>query len=141
MEPIFLKLPSYLLSLSGIYFLDKSLPFIQTNLPSVVFSVFLRLWRRWMMSDSTTKSSLEYNFISSNSYLCIEINAHALTLMYNTIGRYISQPYYHHSFRKDCFKAWLFGSKSCESCFRTARLCTPCRRLARHAIWRHSPSP
>ena len=138
MEPIFFKLPSFAFwdILSG-----QVSTFHPNESTKCGIQCFLRLWRRWMMSDSPTKSSLEYNFISSNSYLCIEINAHALTLMYNTIGRYISQPYYHHSFRKDCFKAWLFGSKSCESCFRTARLCTPCRRLARHAIWRHSPSP
>jgi hypothetical protein len=65
-----------------------------------------------MMSDSAY--SLGTSFVSLNSYLCIEINAHALILLIIRLGN-----------RKELFKPWLCGSQSCESYFRTARSCTP----------------
>jgi len=41
--------------------------------------LFTRYWRQWIVSSEGY--SLEQNFISLNSYVCIELNAHALILL------------------------------------------------------------
>ena len=47
---------------------------------SLVCSVFFaRYWRQWIVCCK--KYSLETNHISLNSYICIELNAHALILL------------------------------------------------------------
>ena len=60
--------------------------------------------------------TLEKNFISLNSYISIEINAHAviiLLLILRARGK------------SECCYPWLFGSQPCERAFRAARSMTP----------------
>ena len=105
---LFLKLMTYVKD----RFLNRTLSPSQ-RIYQMWFAVFvLRLWRRWMMSDSAY--TMGNNFVSLNLYLCIEINAHALILLIIRLED-----------RKELFKPWLYGSQSCESYFRTARSCTP----------------
>ena len=40
---------------------------------------FVRYWRQWLLCHSNY--TLEKNFISLNSYICIELNAHALVIL------------------------------------------------------------
>ena len=77
----------------------------------VVF--FMRYWRRWLLLHS--KYTLRDNFITSNAYLCIELNAHALIVYLMVIRDQVN------NFDDGCFLPWLLGSQCCESTFRTAR--------------------
>lgn len=74
------------------------------------YAVFvLRHWRKWILTDCNTRAA---NFITSNAYICIELNAHALINCVlkcrDTSG-------------EDSFLVWLFNSQTCESFFRKAR--------------------
>ena len=75
----------------------------------VVF--FMRYWRKWLMLNS--KYTLRENFITSNAFACIELNAHALLTFLITVRDHVGND--------DCFLPWLLGSQCCESTFRTAR--------------------
>jgi hypothetical protein len=90
-------------------FLDKSLsPLERINrIWTVVFS--LRYWRRWLTSDKVY--SLSKNFISSNAYLSIEINAYTLLLV---IKKFLLEN------TPELLVTWLFGSQQCEAFFRAA---------------------
>ena len=57
------------------------------------------------------------NFITSNAYMCIELNAHALVTILLTIRKTL--PHDSH-----CFLPWLLGSQTCEKIFRAARSMT-----------------
>nr|CAI5818584.1 unnamed protein product [Callosobruchus analis] len=74
---------------------------------------FMRMWR----ADVTKKAgfTLKDNFISSNSYTCVELNAHYLLKMIK-ICRDIGNP--------SLFMPTLFSSQSCEKMFRAARSIT-----------------
>ena len=74
----------------------------------------LRIWRTWILCDDAY--SLTENFISLNSYLCAEINAHSLTLIILFLKK---------ESKEECFLPWLFSSQSCESYFRAARSFSP----------------
>ena len=79
------------------------------------FAVFFtRYWRQWIVSSEGY--NLEYNFISLNSYVYIEINAHALILLLMILRN---------SSAEQCYCPWLFGSQPCEKAFRAARSMTP----------------
>ncbi|KZS02731.1 Uncharacterized protein APZ42_000107, partial [Daphnia magna] len=95
-------------------FLDKTLSPIERigRIWTVVFC--LRYWRRWMTCDNAY--TLAKNFISSNAYLCIEINAHSL-LLYMRKCRIENTP--------EHLLVWLFGSQQCESFFRGSRALCP----------------
>ena len=71
---------------------------------------FVRYWRHWLLLKKEYK--LSNNFITSNAYMCIELNAHAL-LLFLTACRDIYSP--------STFLPWLLGSQSCERIFRMAR--------------------
>lgn len=71
---------------------------------------FIRLWRAWI--DRETEYSLTNNCITSKTYLCIELNAHALL---NSIFSCIEEG------STDNFLPWLFGSQQCESFYRNLR--------------------
>lgn len=88
---------------------------------------FFRGWRSWLLNsekkDPKQKNSkkiynLKENFISSNCYTCIELNAHALVkkvLVEDTSGGTFSGD------RNETFFPNLFGSQPCESTFRQVR--------------------
>ena len=73
---------------------------------------FVRYWREWILLNE--KHTLKQNFLTNNTYLCIELNAHALlTFLMNA----------HDNVNKNdiVFFPWLLGSLSCEKTFRSAR--------------------
>lgn len=82
---------------------------------SVVF--FLRIWRSIIKRDK--EQTLKNNFISLNSYLCIELNAHMLIKLilffkYKQID----------SLEANMFLLSYMSSQPCEKLFRTARSMT-----------------
>lgn len=71
---------------------------------------FLRIWRQWIHDkDGYT---IQNNFITSNAYYCIEINAHCLI---QTIVKLREREEPH------LFKPWLGSSQPCENTFRKMR--------------------
>lgn len=74
---------------------------------------FLRLWRTWI--SKTNGYTLGHNFITSNSYSCIELNAHALIQVIRKF-RDDEEPH--------LFLTWLMGSQCCEEFFGNARSMT-----------------
>ena len=79
------------------------------------FAVFFtRYWRQWIVSSK--RYTLQYNFITLNSYICIELNAHALILLLMIMReKSISDGHDYH------YCPWLLGSQPCEKAFRAAR--------------------
>jgi len=75
---------------------------------------FVRYWRQWILSHKDY--TLERNFISLNSYICIELNAHALLILLLILRD---------NYKSDCFYPWLMGSQPCERAFRAARSISP----------------
>lgn len=71
---------------------------------------FLRCWRKWILSEN--EYSLAENFISSNAYTCVEINAHALVAIIVKL-RYSQQ--------QNLFQPSFFASQPCEEVFRMMR--------------------
>ena len=75
---------------------------------------FVRYWRQWLLyHDNYT---LERNFISLNSYICIELNAHALVILLLILRDRV---------KFDCYFPWLLGSQPCERAFCAARSMSP----------------
>lgn len=71
---------------------------------------FLRCWRRWIKSSK--HFTVNKNFITSNLYACVEINAHALVYLIVRL-RDNQEPY--------MFLPKLFASQPCEEIFRRLR--------------------
>lgn len=71
---------------------------------------FLRLWRAWIKDQP--HYSLTNNCITSNTYVCVELNAHTLLNLVFTCIRT-------NSF--ECFLPCQFGSQQCESFYRNLR--------------------
>ncbi len=94
-------------------YLDKKLSPLERVYRIWFVNFALRFWRFWMMCDDSYKLSL--NFITLNSYLCAEINAHAMILILHQLQ---GQPAH-------LFMTWLFSSQSCESFFRASRSSSP----------------
>ena len=69
---------------------------------------FFRYWRKWVVKSK--EYSIQNNFITENSYSCIEINAHSLITLLQTARK-----------SGHNFLPWLHGSQSCEKLFRTLR--------------------
>ena len=89
-------------------YLDMSLD-IQDRIQKAWYAVFvLRYWRQWIVLHP--QYTLGNNFISNNSYMCVELNAHAL------IVHLLSLPP-----ESESFSPMLLGSQSCEKLFRAAR--------------------
>ena len=74
---------------------------------------FLRLWKKWI--EEEPGYTLAHNFLTSNTYQCIELNAHAAIKMLRKC-RDTEQP--------ELFLTWLLGSQQCERFFRAARSMT-----------------
>lgn len=71
---------------------------------------FLRLWRESILKNN--EYSLKNNFITSNAYICVEINAYFLIhLIIKLRGKK----------RCDQFLPYIFSSQACESTFRQMR--------------------
>lgn len=80
-------------------------------------SVFiLRIWRHWILKSKSYKVSK--NFLSLNSYLCIEINAHALVVLMRQFSTNSEK------LRPEMFLPWLMSSQPCEQIFRSTRSMT-----------------
>ncbi|XP_046409390.1 uncharacterized protein [Neodiprion pinetum] len=78
---------------------------------SIWYSVFcLRMWRAWISANDSY--TLGKNFITSNCYTCIEINAHTLIDVIIRL-RDSDQP--------ELFLPSLYSSQPCESFFRQVR--------------------
>ena len=96
-------------------YLDKSLDAL-SRLEKAWFAVFvMRYWRKWILLHP--QYELGKNFITSNAYICIELNAHALVTILLTIRNTLPSD-------NQCFLPWLLGSQSCEKMFRAARSMT-----------------
>lgn len=72
---------------------------------------FLRLWRKWLQENNY---SIDKNFISSNAYTCIELNAHGLILLIEKLRES----------NQSSFTPWLCSSQPCEKIFRQIRSMT-----------------
>lgn len=91
-------------------YLNKSLKPLE-RIYRIWHSTFmLRIWRHNIMREDSY--NLEHNFVSSNSYNCLEILAHSLILASIAL-REDNSP--------ELFLPWLWTSQACESYFRAAR--------------------
>lgn len=72
---------------------------------------FMRMWRCWLSKQEEYYSQVN-NFISLNSYICLELNSHG---MLNLIMKCLEE----NSFTR--FLPWMFSSQACESFFRNLR--------------------
>lgn len=93
-------------------FIDEDLDLIERVYRIWCGLYFLRCWRRWVNESKT--HTLTYNFISTNAYMCVEINAHGLV---NLIQKLRDEP----NLDASMFLPSYFASQPCESFFRLAR--------------------
>ncbi|KAE8739775.1 hypothetical protein FOCC_FOCC014722 [Frankliniella occidentalis] len=70
---------------------------------------FLRLWRHWLKENGY---SLQDNFLTSNAYMCIEINGHAILQSIFALRE---------AGQDNLFLPWYFSSQPCEEFFRSLR--------------------
>lgn len=100
-------------------YLDKELGPLQRIENSWFAVVFVRYWRQYILSRE--QYTLEKNFITLNTYLCIELNAHALIsaliILRDSVPNLSSNSY--------MYFPWLLGSQTCERAFRAARSMSP----------------
>lgn len=91
-------------------FMNRNLTPLQ-RVKNMWYSLFvLRIWRQFIASKRGL--TLKDNFLTSNSYACIELNAHSLILSLLHLKE-INKP--------DLFKPYLFESQPCEATFRKLR--------------------
>lgn len=91
-------------------FLDESLNPIQ-RIRKMWFSIFVvRIWRHFIISHK--KYTLKDNFLTSNCYTCLELNAHSMVMCMLHLQQ-INRP--------DLFLPHMFESQPCESMFRQLR--------------------
>lgn len=96
-------------------YLDKSIT-LEDRICRIWHSLyFLRIWRCSILKDKS--SSLKNNFITTNAYSCIELNAHALIQLI----KYFNS---NDSLHLHMFIPWYFSTLVCEELFRTARSMT-----------------
>ncbi|KAE8740531.1 hypothetical protein FOCC_FOCC013958 [Frankliniella occidentalis] len=95
-------------------FLDVDLATCQRISRVFKWLFFVRYWRKWI--DETDGYTLQHNFITANSFTCMEINAHALILMVRK---------FRDSEEPELFLPWLFSSQDCEDFFRKSRAMSP----------------
>ena len=95
-------------------FFDRSISPL-TRLQKLWRSLFvLRMWRCWL---KVTNSKLDTHFVSTNAYICVEINAHMLlNLIFNVIQGILPV---------EALRIWYTGSQACEQLFRLLRSMTP----------------
>ena len=96
-------------------YLDKSSTPID-RIEEVWFATFFtRYWKKLILLHSTF--TLAQNFITSNAYMCIEINAHSLLAFIITLRDKVNAD-------EAEFLTWILGSQSCEKVFRALRSMT-----------------
>ncbi|KYN23201.1 hypothetical protein ALC57_04378 [Trachymyrmex cornetzi] len=79
-------------------------------------SVFIfRIWRNWILEQNDL--ILSKNFITSNSYMSVEINAHFLLMLFQII---LSDS----NLNSSMCVPWLMSSQPCEQIFRSTRSLT-----------------
>ena len=84
-------------------YLDKSLDVI-TRIHKAWYAVFfVRYWRQWLLLNK--EYCLSANFITSNAYKCIELNAHSIVTVTMTIRDHLTTD-------NQCFIPRLLGSQS-----------------------------
>lgn len=74
----------------------------------------LRCWRSWIVENLSY--TLEHDFVSSNVYLCVEINANSLVMILIRLKR---------ENKAHLLLPWLFGNQSAENFFRLLRSLSP----------------
>lgn len=80
------------------------------------YSTFLaRIWRQYVLKKPNR--TLRDNFITWNTFSCMEHNAHAMVLIILFLNT-SNQP--------NLFKPWLYSSQPCEGFYRILRSFTPC---------------
>ena len=94
-------------------FLDKSLKPSTRLLEIWTVVLFCRLWRRWLKDHGRPEKD---HFITTNAYVCIEINAHLMLQIISGVIR-VNLPI-------DALRVWVTGSQVCEALFRLARSMT-----------------
>lgn len=89
----------------------EDVPFSE-RLQNIWYCVFfLRLWRGWLTQNNKNLKK----FITSNTYMCIELNAHFILLLYKKLRNCNLLKYFYPT---------LFSSQACESFFRASRSMT-----------------
>ena len=95
-------------------FLNKSLS-VQQRLFLAWKSLFqLRIWRVWLKANNYKE---EDHFVTSNAYICLELNCHFLLNIVNNVKIGIFPP--------EALRFWLCGSQACEETFRILRSMSP----------------
>lgn len=95
-------------------FLDPKLSPLDRIEQSWVWVFFARIWRKYVTyKDGYTLSN---NFITSNAYSCMELNAHSLVLVTQMLRD---------SEEHELFLTWLMTSQPCEESFRSLRGLSP----------------
>ncbi|KAK4881125.1 hypothetical protein RN001_004444 [Aquatica leii] len=95
------------------FFIDKSIDIEHRVYYLWYATFFLRLWREWIKHHDNF--TLGKNWISLNSYICIEVNAHALFSLIKKCKN-LENP--------EIFFQWLYSSQPCERFFRQTRSMT-----------------
>ena len=108
---MYLRLMNYLI----VALIDPTADF-NTKIYKIWYCVFIcRFWKHWIKENS--QYSLKDNFLTLNTYTCIELNGHMLIKLI-TIFRS------NKDLTSDMFCPWVFNSQQCESLFRAARSMT-----------------
>ena len=95
-------------------FLNKSLS-LQKRLYLAWKSLFqLRIWRVWLNMNGYKE---EDHFVTSNAYICLELNCHFLLNVAINVKNGIFPP--------EALRFWLCGSQACEETFRILRSMSP----------------
>ena len=93
-------------------FLDKTLECL-CRIEKAWYVVFVvHYWRQWIVRHPDY--SIANNFILSNTYMCIELNAHSLLIHILSLQNLLPPS-------SENFLPWLLGSQCCERLFRSAR--------------------
>lgn len=95
-------------------FLDKSIDPLCRLFKMWKTVFFLRIWRCWLKINECREDAF---FITTNAYLCAELNAHMLlNLVFNVVKEI---------FPPEALRIWCSGSQACEQLFRMLRAMTP----------------
>ena len=91
-------------------YLDNTLPAVERVEITWYVVFFLHFWHQWLLLNP--RYSLSNNFITTNAYTCVELNAHSLITFLITVREFFPP-------NSQCFLPWTLGSQSCEKMFRT----------------------
>lgn len=105
---LFLILTRYVLD----SFLSKELSIEQRIYKIWYVTIFCRIWRYWLVHNG---GKLQENFITLNTYTCIELNAHEIILILEKLRQMNSER------NMPQLLTWLYSSQACEKFFRETR--------------------